>query len=93
MRSNSLTVKILIGMIVGLALGVVFNWMNFDQDALLQVLLIDGLFDIGGKLFIASLKLLVVPLVFVSLACGAIILKCRTIADPTISPSATSDNT
>jgi Na+/H+-dicarboxylate symporter len=32
---------------------------------------VNGLFDIGGKAFVASLKLLVVPLVFVSLVCGA----------------------
>jgi Na+/H+-dicarboxylate symporter len=71
MKSNSLTIKILIGMLAGLALGVIINWMNIHQDGLLQVLLVDGLFDIGGKIFIASLKLLVVPLVFISLACGA----------------------
>lgn len=71
MKSNTLTLKILTGMLAGLALGVIFNWMDIDQDSLLQVLLVDGLFDIGGKIFIASLKLLVVPLVFVSLACGA----------------------
>jgi Na+/H+-dicarboxylate symporter len=32
--------------------------------------LIDGLFYVGGAIFMASLKLLVVPLVFVSLVCG-----------------------
>ncbi|MGB2105563.1 MAG: dicarboxylate/amino acid:cation symporter, partial [Glaciecola sp.] len=31
---------------------------------------VDGLFHIGGQIFIASLKMLVVPLVFVSLVCG-----------------------
>jgi len=32
---------------------------------------INGLIDLGGQIFIVTLKLLVVPLVFVSLACGA----------------------
>jgi|TARA_B100002003_G_scaffold173538_1_gene161394 Na+/H+-dicarboxylate symporter len=41
------------------------------DDGIVMVYFIDGLFDIGGKIFIASLKLLVVPLVFVSLVCGA----------------------
>lgn len=71
MKTDSLTAKILIGMLTGLVLGVLLNWINVDQESLVQVLLVDGLLDIGGKIFIASLKLLVVPLVFVSLACGA----------------------
>ncbi|WP_441295583.1 dicarboxylate/amino acid:cation symporter [Pseudoalteromonas sp. JW3] len=32
--------------------------------------LVDGLFHVGGQIFIASLKMLVVPLVFISLVCG-----------------------
>ncbi len=71
MKADSLTMRILTGMLAGLVLGVVCNWLDLEKDSLLQIFLIDGLFDIGGKIFIASLKLLVVPLVFVSLACGA----------------------
>ena len=33
--------------------------------------LVGGLFDVIGRIFVASLKMLVVPLVFVSLVCGA----------------------
>jgi Na+/H+-dicarboxylate symporter len=33
--------------------------------------LVEGLFDVVGRIFVASLKLLVVPLVLVSLICGA----------------------
>ena len=33
--------------------------------------LVGGLFDVVGRIFVASLKLLVVPLVLVSLVCGA----------------------
>ncbi len=35
----------------------------------------DGLFFVGGQIFLASLKMLVVPLVFVSLVCGTSSLK------------------
>ena len=38
---------------------------------MLTSFLVDGVFDFGGQIFIASLKLLVVPLVFFSLVCGA----------------------
>jgi Na+/H+-dicarboxylate symporter len=71
MEPGSLTVKIVIGMIAGLMLGVIFNTLRLDPGSYIQIYAIDGLFDVGGKIFIASLKLLVVPLVFVSLACGA----------------------
>ncbi|MFT4766786.1 MAG: Na+/H+-dicarboxylate symporter [Oleispira sp.] len=32
--------------------------------------LVGGLFYVGGQIFVASLKVLVVPLVFISLVCG-----------------------
>ncbi|MEF1281892.1 dicarboxylate/amino acid:cation symporter [Vibrio fortis] len=37
--------------------------------------IVNGLFEVGGKIFVASLKMLVVPLVFVSLVCGTSSLK------------------
>lgn len=40
-----------------------------------MITIVNGLFDVGGKIFIASLKMLVVPLVFVSLVCGTSSLK------------------
>jgi Na+/H+-dicarboxylate symporter len=42
-----------------------------DANSFIETYLVGGLFYIGGQVFIASLKLLVVPLVFVSLVCGA----------------------
>lgn len=36
---------------------------------------VDGLFKVGGEIFVASLRMLVVPLVFVSLICGTCSLK------------------
>ena len=76
----SLTSKILLGMLLGVVVGVICNLilgLEGSQQApttafgqWLQTYLINGLFDAVGQIFIASLKLLVVPLVFVSLVCG-----------------------
>ena len=70
----SLTKQIMIAMIAAIVLGTLTeqlaqNWPAFQH--VIQVGLIDGLFWLIGKVFIASLKLLVVPLVLVSLICGA----------------------
>lgn len=68
---GKLTRNILIGMTVGLIAGSLLHWLDLPETSLLMTLFIDGVFDAGGELFIKSLKLLVVPLVFVSLVCGA----------------------
>jgi Na+/H+-dicarboxylate symporter len=65
---RSLTVRILFGMFAGLFLGVALNWAGTEGP--IGTYLVGGLFHIGGEVFLASLKLLVVPLVFVSLVCG-----------------------
>jgi Na+/H+-dicarboxylate symporter len=44
-------------------------------DLSIRALFVDGIFDVGGQIFVASLKMLVVPLVFVSLICGTCSLK------------------
>ncbi len=67
----SLTSRILIAMSVGLALGVILNLANLVQTGgVVDVWLINGLFDVIGQIFLATLKLMIVPLVFVSLVCG-----------------------
>lgn len=71
MDRASLTRDILIGMAVGIVSGSVLYSLSLADNNFIMVYLVNGLFDIGGKVFIISLKLLVVPLVFVSLACGA----------------------
>ncbi len=63
----SLTVRILIGMGGGFAAGVLLNLFG---NAFIEEYVVEGVFHIGGSIFLASLKLLVVPLVFVSLVCG-----------------------
>ena len=72
----SLTNRILLAMVAGIVLGSLLEWLvsAIDPDSGLYSFvengLILGLFDVVGRVFIASLKLLVVPLVMVSLICG-----------------------
>jgi len=77
---SSLTTRIVIGMISGIALGTLLQWLMpngsdlvlnlFLFELSLQNFLVDGLLEIIGQIFMASLRMLVVPLVFVSLVCG-----------------------
>lgn len=67
----SLTKKILIGMTLGLALGVLFQVTDLVSNALIDSYVLNGAIDAGGKIFVTLLKMMVVPLVFVSLVCGA----------------------
>jgi len=67
----TLTIRILIGMVLGLISGLLVQWLGVDETHWLRSVVVDGFLDAGGEIFIASLKLMVVPLVFVSLVCGA----------------------
>ena len=68
---SALTKKILLGMLAGLLLGSLIHSLSLDDSNLLIQFGVNGIIDLGGQIFIVTLKLLVVPLVFVSLACGA----------------------
>jgi Na+/H+-dicarboxylate symporter len=68
---SALTKKILFGMFSGLLLGSLAHSIALDASNPIMQFGINGLIDLGGQIFIVTLKLLVVPLVFVSLACGA----------------------
>ena len=68
---SALTKKILLGMLSGLILGSLAHSIALDDSNPIMQFGINGLIDLGGQIFIVTLKLLVVPLVFVSLACGA----------------------
>ena len=65
---RSLTVRILVGMVAGFAVGILLNVIGVE--GVIGDYVVEGLFHVGGSIFLASLKLLVVPLVFVSLVCG-----------------------
>ena len=56
---------------VGISLGALLQWLALPQDHLFNAVVLNGFIDGGGRIFIALLKMLVVPLVFVSLVCGA----------------------
>ncbi|BBO28045.1 proton/glutamate symporter [Alteromonas sp. I4] len=76
----SLTARIFIGMIAGIIIGALLQFI-FDDSGDLRFsifsvevstysILVEGIFSTLGQIFISSLKMLVVPLVFVSLICG-----------------------
>jgi Na+/H+-dicarboxylate symporter len=73
----SLTSRILLAMAAGILVGSLFNFVLHGADltrgfaGILNTYLVEGLFDVVGRIFVASLKLLVVPLVLVSLICGS----------------------
>jgi Na+/H+-dicarboxylate symporter len=79
-KSLGLTAKILIGMVTGVFTGFIFKFLMGESGDLifttslftfsLKSFFVDGIFNIGGQIFVNSLKMLVVPLVFVSLVCG-----------------------
>ncbi|MDG0972131.1 MAG: dicarboxylate/amino acid:cation symporter [Porticoccaceae bacterium] len=72
----SLTQRIVVAMLMGLLVGALLNFISSgnmlpqELRSWLGIYLVDGLFDTVGQIFVRSLKLLVVPLVFVSLICG-----------------------
>ena len=72
----SLTQRIVVAMLMGLLMGALLNFISSGNllpvavQTWLDLYLVDGLFDTVGQIFVRSLKLLVVPLVFVSLICG-----------------------
>jgi Na+/H+-dicarboxylate symporter len=79
--SMSLTLRIFIGMLAGIVLGMLlklsfgdsgdFVISLFGAEISTRGMLIEGIFHVIGQAFIASLKMMVVPLVFFSLLVGA----------------------
>lgn len=70
----SLTTRIILAMFLGLIVGLAIKYL-LPTSSFVQSYITDGLFQVVGKIFIASLKMLVVPLVFVSLVCGTCSLR------------------
>ncbi len=67
--AHQLTRRILVAMLGGAGLGILLNLL-FAQSVWVQEYLVGGALHVAGALFVASLKMMVVPLVFVSLVCG-----------------------
>ena len=68
-HASRLTRNIMIAMLGGGLLGVLLNLFGGDSYVVKE-LLVGGLFEVVGSMFVAALKMLVVPLVFVSLVNG-----------------------
>ncbi len=65
----SFTQKILIAMAAGIVVGVTFSMVGAPLQPVNDVL-VDGLLDAIGRIFVALLQMMVVPLVLVSIVCG-----------------------
>jgi len=73
-QKMSLTKRVLLGMFVGIVCGFVLRNF-FSESRFVSDYILNGVFEVGGEIFVASLKMLVVPLIFVSLVCGTSSLK------------------
>lgn len=70
-KKMSLTVKVLLGMALGILVGLTFNLANLNAPgSFVNEYIVNGLFHVVGSMFVNALKMLVVPLVFFSLICG-----------------------
>ena len=69
-KKLGLTTKIFIGLIAGLIVGVIFN-IAIPHCYVRDTVFVEGIFYVIGNGFIRLMKMLVVPLVFCSLVCGA----------------------
>jgi Na+/H+-dicarboxylate symporter len=73
----NLTNRILVSMVAGILVGSLLNLLLHSSSIpdtfrmIVDDYLINGVLDLVGRIFVASLKLLVVPLVLVSLICGS----------------------
>ena len=72
----SFTKKIISAMLLGVLLGIFFN-LSFNDESPLKNIIIFGVFDTIGLIFLTLLKMMVLPLIFVSIICGTI-----SISDP-----------
>ena len=70
-KNMGLTGKIIVAMSVGILLGLGLNYSGLNTEgSFVNLYVVEGFLAIIGKLFVNSLKMLVVPLVLVSLICG-----------------------
>ena len=67
----NLTVKVLLGMALGIVVGLVINLGGLNAaGSFVSEFLVGGLFHVVGTMFVNALKMMVVPLVLFSLICG-----------------------
>ena len=70
----NLTYRILIGMGAGLTVGLILQGIDFAPDHLVTTFFVGNIVEGAGQIFINLLRMMVVPLVLVSLTCGAVSL-------------------
>jgi len=68
-KKMGLASKVLIGLVIGVIVGVLVY--NLPDGTFKDKILIDGIFQLVGQLFLRGIMMLVVPLVFISLVNGA----------------------
>jgi len=72
-KKMTLTTKVLVGMGLGIAVGLIINLMGLNAPgSFINEYIVNGFFLIIGKMFVTALKMLVVPLVFFSLITGVL---------------------
>ncbi|WP_372843501.1 dicarboxylate/amino acid:cation symporter [Psychrobacter sp.] len=70
-KNMGLTGKIIVAMGLGIILGLFLNYSGLSTEgSFVDTYITNGFLAIVGKLFVNSLKMLVVPLVLISLICG-----------------------
>src|SRR3990167_3824793 len=55
-------------MLMGITVGVLVKWIPFPEA--MRLFLVNNIFHLGGQIFLNLVKLLVIPIVFVSLVYG-----------------------
>lgn len=68
-KKLGLTSKIFIGILLGAILGLILK--SVPDGTIKNTILLDGVLKVMGSGFINAIKMLVVPLVFISLVCGS----------------------
>ncbi len=69
MKKMGLAQKVLLGLLVGAIVGIIVHYM--PSGTLRDAVLLDGIFQFVGQVFLRGIMMVVVPLVFVSLVNGA----------------------
>lgn len=69
-QAKSILIALVTGVILGSVLNYLFNTLPAASTSWMQIYLLDGVFSVGGEIFITSLKSLAVPLILVSVMNG-----------------------
>lgn len=64
--------KVIIALVLGIVAGLAINLAGLEPTSWVNRYIVDGVFHVGGKLFVNALKMLVVPLVLFSLIPGIV---------------------